>query len=150
MKTKVAIVIFFLVSMTSHAFASDPLIVPEKVRSAFGNSFPEVTHETWHKLKHVYEVSFYTAPKTWCRIYYLPDGSLIQTFKYYQEEGLPLFIRTKLGKEYPGMKVIGVTEVYENGETTYDILLQDDINIFEVAADHYSNLTTIKKLTRSK
>jgi len=151
MKTKIisVIAILLLISGTK-SFAGDPVNVPKKVLVSFENSFPEIQKETWHKIKDFYEVSFYESPKKMsCRIFYSPEGVILETFKNYQEEGLPLFIRVNLGKEYPGKKIIDITEVYFEEETHYYILLQDEHRIYKVTSNEYGDLYLEKSFNRA-
>jgi hypothetical protein len=150
MKTKIISVALFLsIILGAKAFAGDPVKVPEKVTTAFQNSFPEIQNEKWNEGNGFYEVSFFESKKSWCRIFYSSDGVVLETFRYYKEEGLPLFIRTKLGKDYAGKDVLGVTEVHFQDQTKYYIMLQDEHHIYQVISNQFGSLQLDKKLNRA-
>jgi len=152
MKTKIFSAIFMVLLITgTKVFAGDPVNVPRKVLISFEKSFSDIQDEVWHKVNSFYEVSFFEpVKKSWCRIIYSSDGEILETLKKYKAEGLPLFIRANIGKEYPGKEIHSVSELHSKDETTYYLLLMDEDHIYKVTSDGYGNLKLNETLTRAK
>ena len=107
-------------------FAAPYALVTEKVLKVFHEAFPEVKQPIWYTFDNYYEVYFTNPDNSSCRIDYNPDGIVLSTTRYYTEQNLSPAIRAKVNEKYPGKKIFGVTEVSNNENVTYHIVLEDE------------------------
>jgi hypothetical protein len=133
----------FLVGATS--FAADP---NEKVRAAFEKTFQNVKDVAWQDLDDKYEASFKQNDIT-NRVIYDQEGNVVKSIRYYSGSILPIFIQSKLSKQFEGKSVFGVTEVTTDSELSYHIVLEDATNWIHVRSDAYGNLVKEKKLKKA-
>jgi len=138
-----------LISATS-LFAAPPSIVTEKVLKVFRDAFPEVKEPTWYNFDTYYEVYFTNPDNSSCRIDYNPEGIVLSTTRYYKSQNLAPAIRAKVNEKYPGKKIFGITEVSNNENVTYHIVLEDDKNWLTVQSDATGNITLEKKLVKTE
>ena len=138
-----------LISATS-LFAAPPSIVTEKVLKVFRDAFPEVKEPTWYSFDTYYEVYFTNPDNSSCRIDYNPEGIVLSTTRYYTSQNLSPAIRAKVNEKYPGKKIFGITEVSNNENVTYHIVLEDDKNWLTVQSDATGNTTLEKKLVKTE
>ena len=138
-----------LISATS-LFAAPPSIVTEKVLKVFRDAFPEVKEPTWYNFDTYYEVYFTNPDNSSCRIDYNPEGIVLNTTRYYTSQNLAPAIRAKVNEKYPGKKIFGITEVSNNENVTYHIVLEDDKNWLTVQSDATGNITLEKKLVKTE
>jgi len=138
-----------LISATS-LFAAPPSIVTEKVLKVFRDAFPEVKEPTWYNFDTYYEVYFTNPDNSSCRIDYNPEGIVLSTTRYYTSQNLSPAIRAKVNEKYPGKKIFGITEVSNNENVTYHIVLEDDKNWLTVQSDATGNITLEKKLVKTE
>ena len=131
-------------------FAAPGSVVTEKVLKVFRDAFPEVKQPTWYNFDNYYEVYFTNADNTSCRIDYSPDGIVLSTTRYYTSQHLSPVIRAKVNEKYPGKKIFGITEVSNNENVTYHIVLEDDKNWLTVQSDATGNITLEKKLVKTE
>ena len=138
-----------LISATS-LFAAPPSIVTEKVLKVFRDAFPEVKEPTWYNFDTYYEVYFTNPDNSSCRIDYNPEGIVLSTTRYYTSQNLSPAIRAKVNEKYPGKKIFGITEVSNNENVTYHIVLEDDKNWLTVQSDATGNITLERKLVKTE
>jgi len=138
-----------LISATS-LFAAPPSIVTEKVLKVFRDAFPEVKEPTWYNFDTYYEVYFTNPDNSSCRIDYNPEGIVLSTTRYYTSQNLAPAIRAKVNEKYPGKKIFGITEVSNNENVTYHIVLEDDKNWLTVQSDATGNTTLEKKMVKTE
>lgn len=138
-----------LISTTS-LFAAPPSIVTEKVLKVFRDAFPEVKEPTWYNFDTYYEVYFTNPDNSSCRIDYNPEGIVLSTTRYYTSQNLAPAIRAKVNEKYPGKKIFGITEVSNNENVTYHIVLEDDKNWLTVQSDATGNITLEKKMVKTE
>jgi hypothetical protein len=136
----------FAVLTSSLAFASPA--VDGKIEKTFKESFPKAEKVTWYESDSYYEVLF-TNNQVTCRMWYDHDGNVSKTERYYKEDGLSPFLLAKLNKKFPGKKVYGVTEVSTDGGTTYNIILEDEKQWYQVSADDAGSVHLDKKLLKA-
>jgi Protein of unknown function (DUF2874). len=142
---KILLAATIMISLNS--FASDPR-VDEKVLDAFKKTFTEVTDVAWTEHENLYEVSF-KQHDIQVKVSYDRDGNIINTLRYYQEEHLPLIVRSKIKTKYSDKKITGVTEMASEDGTFFYVILEGDKNLMEVKADIFGHLTVQKKWKKS-
>lgn len=84
------------------------------------------------------------------RAIYDREGNLLQTARYYGAKELPANIRVKLNKHHPGKEIYGVTEILEQDELTFSILLKDRHNWYRINATSYGQLSLVEKFKRGE
>ena len=120
-----------------------------KIMKLFHQVFPEVIQPQIKKVGDYYWVYFKDIENnSSSRIIYDADGKILETLKYYSCEQLAPFIRSKVIAEFVGKKIIGVTEVDNELEHYYQIVLQDSKLMFVVNADINGNILIEKKYKR--
>jgi hypothetical protein len=142
-----ACVIAIVSSMT--VFATPKSIVTEKVLKVFHEAFPEVKQTSWYTFDTYYEVFFTNPDNSSCRIDYSPDGIVLSTTRYYTEQKLPPAIRAKVNEKYPGKKLFGITEVSNSQNVTYNIVLEDEKNWYNIESDATGIIKLDKKLEKT-
>lgn len=138
-----------IVSITT-VFAYPKSLVTEKVLKVFHESFPEVRQPSWYTFDNYYEVYFTNPDNSSCRIDYSPDGIVLSTTRYYNEQNLSPAIRAKVCEKYPGKKIFGITEVSNSENVTYHIVLEDDKYWYNITSDATGIIKLDKKLERAE
>jgi hypothetical protein len=128
------------------ASASNPPEVTEQVIKAFKETFNEARNVSWEeKADNCYQAHF-TISEITVRALYAEDGKLVQTIRYYNEKELPARILARFKSMYKDKQITGVTEVANDEEISYTVVLKDDKHWFWVKSDPYGNLEQITKL----
>jgi hypothetical protein len=83
------------------------------------------------------------------RVIYDKEGNIVQTFRYYYEQQLPIMVLAKVKERFSDKKIYGVTEVASAEGLYYYITLEDDKKWVEVKADNYGSLTIEKKFKKA-
>ena len=148
MKKILFICLFALVSSAS-VFAA-PRDVNEKVLKIFREAFPEVKQPSWYTFDNYYEVYFINADNSSCRIDYNTDGTIMSTKRYYSASELSPFIKAKVNEKYPGKKIFGITEVSNSENLTYNIVLEDEKNWYNIESDATGVIKLNKKLEKTE
>ena len=130
--------------------AAPASIVTEKVLKVFHDAFPEVKQPVWYNFDNYYEVYFTNPDNSSCRIDYNPDGIVLSTTRYYTSQNLAPAIRAKVNEKYPGKKIFGITEVSNNDNVTYHIVLEDDKYWLNIQSDATGNISLEKKLVKTE
>ena len=78
----------------------------------------------------------------------VPMEIVLSTTSYYTEQNLSPVIRAKVSGKYPGKKIFGVTEVSNNENVTYHIVLEDDKYWYNIKSDATGLIKLEKKLKR--
>lgn len=143
----------FLLAATSlllsfSIFATEPETVNEKVLKAFEQSFKDAVNVSWHEYENYYEVKF-VHNQIDSRLTYDMEGNILKSRRYYSEEHLPLFIRAKLQKEHKDKKVFGITELAEEGELDYYIVLESATNWYHVKCNSTGIMSVYKKYKKA-
>ena len=128
--------------------ATTPPEVNEKVLKAFKETFAKAIDVVWHETQNSYVASFTQLAIT-TRATYDTEGNLLRTTRYYSEENLPIHIRAKLKTKYSDKKVHGITEITEDDEVAYHIVLQDEKNWYIVKSDNWGSLELTKKYRKA-
>jgi hypothetical protein len=140
--------IFLCLFAALGAAATTPPEVNEKVLKAFNETFAKATDVVWHEMQNSYVASFKQSEIT-TRATYDTEGNLLRTTRYYSEENLPIHIRTKLKKKYSEKMVHGITEITEDDQVAYHIVLQDEKNWYVVKSDNWGSLELTKKYRKA-
>ncbi len=135
-------------AFTLVSFAGAPSIVSEKVLNAFSSTFKNATEVSWHEYTEYYEVRF-IQNNIDTRVKYDMDGNVIQAVRYYFEDGLPLLIKAKLKSKFADKKVFGVTEVAQDNQVEYHIVLEDEKTWTKVKSDYFGNISVEKKYKKA-
>ncbi len=107
---KYLVLIYSLLIVIS-SFANSSWNIDEKLLHTFQASFPRAEKVTWNELSNVYVVSF-VDNGILSRVMYQKKGDAIASYiRYYQEENLPVNIRSGIKHQHPGKKIWGVVEV---------------------------------------
>lgn len=116
------------------ALARDPG-VDAKVLDHFQKTFKGATDVVWSHSGTNYEASF-TLNEVKSRVTYDQDANVTKTIRYYDGDGLPLMLASKIKARYPKKTVYGVTEITTDEDgTIYHIVLQDDKEWVNLSAD---------------
>jgi asparagine synthase (glutamine-hydrolysing) len=126
------------------SMASEPLTVNEKVLQAFNGTFQNVQNIKWYKHKNSYEV-YFQQNQIRTQVHYNDDGVIMQTIRYYQEQQLPLNILNRVRKQYSSKKIYGVTEVGNETDIVYQIILEDEKSWLIINSDPYANFNQVDK-----
>jgi hypothetical protein len=143
------------------SFANSPRNIDEKLLQSFSTSFPHAEKIHWQELSQSYVVSFVDNGILSRVTYQKKDGAMANYFRYYQEEGLPMGIRSDLKHDYEGKKIWGVVEVStpvinRDGDTDgtlstlYYVKLEGATNWLTVKIDSNGNSEVVEKLKKAK
>jgi hypothetical protein len=147
---KIILVCFATVVTAASMFAAPTSFVSEKVLKVFHAAFPEVKQPIWYSYENYYEVFFANADNSSCRIDYAPDGTVLNTTRYYKEANLSPVVRAAVNEKYPGKKIFGITEVSNNENITYYIVLEDSKHWYNVQSNATGNISLDKKLLKAE
>jgi hypothetical protein len=138
------------VSIFAAPLAATSIDASAKIRKVFHDNFPEVNNPTISTVGNFYLVYFADkATNSSCRVFYDADGNVIQTIRNYTVEGLNPFIRAKIDSKYKGKSVFGVTDVTNENEHYYQLILQDATSLWFVQANDNGSMYVQKKYKRA-
>ncbi len=121
-----------------------------KILKIFHTSFPEVNNQSIYNLGDMYMVYFDNKEnKSSCRIYYGPGGKVLETVRYYTGEQLSPFIRAKIDSKFKGKTIFMVTDVTNDDEHYYQVILQDAKSMIVVHANDSGNVYRERKYKRA-
>lgn len=83
------------------------------------------------------------------KITYDTEGNIISTIRYYQEQQLPLMVRAQVKKRFTDMKVFGVTELTENGEVSYHIVLEGEKKWINIKSDAFGTISVQSRFKKA-
>ena len=135
-----------LVSLLS--FANPPADINAKVLKAFNETFAYAQDVVWNEGQDHYDVKF-KQNDILTRIRYDAEGNLLESIRYYHEQQLPLNVLAKVKKRYADKKVFGVTEIANESEILYHIVLEDEKNWLVVQADGTGNMVVKEKFKKA-
>ncbi|PVD52095.1 hypothetical protein DC498_11965 [Terrimonas sp.] len=137
-------VIFLGITATA---ASRVTPVNEKVRKTFNEVFSNASTPAWNVSGDYYEASFVNASvKT--RALFDSKGRLVQTIRYYTENGLPSNVLYKVKQKYAQKKMCGVIEITNSAGINYRIVLKDDKKYMHINADTNGETETVAVYAR--
>jgi hypothetical protein len=109
--------------------------VPEKVKLAFTNQFPNATSAQWEKESEAgWEVDFKLKEVSYSANY-LNDGSWLETEYEIGEEELPETVITTLSREFPGYEIDEVEKVESSNGFAFEIELEKGNDEVELLID---------------
>ncbi len=142
-----------LVALFSAGVYATPSRVPDsavKIQKIFHEDFPEVTFFKVYPFGDSYTVYYKeTKNESSGRVYYDAEGNIVQSFKYYSGDQLAPFIRAKISKKYNGKNITNVTEVTNDEEHYYEIVLQDSKQMIVINSDIQGHLHLINKYKKA-
>jgi hypothetical protein len=147
---KIILLCFATVITATAIHAAPTSFVNEKVLKIFHAAFPEVKQPVWYTYENYYEVFFVNADSSSCRIDYAPDGTVLNTTRYYKEANLSPVVRAAVNEKYPGKNIFGITEVSNNENITYYIVLEDSNHWYNIESNATGNITLNKKLQKAE
>ena len=136
-----------VLSFSFCAFAKEPT-VNEKVLNAFNKTFKDVQDLSWSETENSYQANFKQYQMI-ARVIYDKEGNIVQTFRYYFEQQLPIMVLAKVKARFSDKKIYGVTEVSSEEGLYYYITLEDEKKWIEVKADNYGSVTVEKKFNKA-
>jgi len=101
-------------------------------RTTLHSTFPEVTDDNWFSEKKGFTTVYFKTPGKTNRALFDKKGKIVYTISYYQKEMLPVWVLQKMNEKYAGKNIFGVTEINNNNETSYVLVLEDKSNWFDV------------------
>jgi hypothetical protein len=138
-----------IAALLSAGIYASPARFPDssvKIQKVFLQNFPEVSYFKIYPAGNNYMVYFKESEnESSGRVYYDADGNIVQSYRYYSGKELSPFIRAKIGKKYQGENITNVTEVTNDQEHYYEIILKDGKNMFIIDSDTEGNLQLVKK-----
>jgi len=142
------------VVLTIGSFAT-PVPAPSPDKSAkilklFHENFPEVTNDSIYNLGDSYLVYFKNEKNnSSCRVYYDPNGKVLETIRYYSGKELCPFIRAKVNERFHGKDIFMVTDLTNDNEHYYQIILQDSKSLLVVHANENGQMHVEKRYKRA-
>lgn len=118
--------------------------VSKKVIASFNQFFPAAENVKWHTAPTFYEASF-MRNNIRHMVYYDLDGNMYRLIKFYDESKLDPFLAQKIRRKYHDKKIMGVTEMQEDDNVVYQVVLKDPKHLYIVDSDRYGNLTLKNK-----
>lgn len=146
-------IIFLCLLMISCAgiFATKLPDAPEKVLKMFHRDYPEAQNETIYHVGDSYMIYFKNAIENVAyRIYYNTSGDILQTMKYYSAEDLSPFIRSRVTTKYKNKTISSVTDVTNDSEHFYQIVLEDKKFWIYLNVNEKGNMQVEKKLQKQR
>jgi len=139
---------FFVLCVTAAipAFSNDS--ISSKLVRTFNNTFPDAENVTWHSAGGSSEAYFDRGGiKT--HIWYDAQGQVTKTRRDYEEKDLCPFMRAKLAKKYGGKKIFGVTEINDENELYYVVVLEDANTWTTVRADAMGYMKVVDQFKKA-
>jgi hypothetical protein len=127
---KIIVCIAMLFAVAAYANAAPHETVVKK----FKETFPEAQGVKWYDGNDYYEVSFMDKDVSE-RVYYDEDGKVFRTIRYYDETKLNPFISQKVKERFKNKSITGITEVQEDANILYQVILQDNKHLYVVNCD---------------
>ena len=126
--------------------SSDP---SNEILKIFNHDFPDVSNYKMSLVDGYYIIHFQDEENSSsCSVYYDSKGNMAQTIKYYSADELSPFIRAKINASFKGKEITNVSEVTNNAEHYYQIILQDSKSMFIVNSNVNGTLHLEKKYKR--
>ncbi len=114
---------FILAVVSVHAQDLSENDVPNAVRSAFSQEFPETSQAEWEMEKGNYKVEFNTTNNFENEVWYDASGKFIRSERQVFANDLPMDVLSKIRTEYRDYSMDDVKEVVVNGKKSYKLEL---------------------------
>ena len=138
-------------SATSGLFKITLPYIPEKILTAFHRDFPDVLSQASYKVGDSYMIYFKNDKGNIAyRVYYNSDGDILKTIKYYHEENLAPFIRSKVNSKYKGKDISTITDVISESGHFYQIVLEDRKSWIYINVSEQGYMQMVKRLQKQK
>lgn len=148
---KKIIFLSLLILSSAGVFATNLRDEPEKILKIFHRDFPNIKSQMIYHIGESYMVYFKNEEEDVAyRIYYNNDGNLLQTIKYYSAESLAPFIRSKVNAKYKNKIISSVTDITNDSEHFYQIVLEDGKSWIYLKVDDNGSMQVEKKLKKQK
>jgi len=136
-----------LFNVATNSTAANTYPENEKVIKTFNEVFKNARNVIWSGTAHFYKASFFVAS---VRVSAMLDnkGNLVQTIRYYKEEGLPINTLYATKKDYPHKDIFGVTEVSNKHGVVYKIVLRDEKSYTYINANSSGESEVVAKYKR--
>ena len=138
-----------IAALFSVGIYASPVRFPDssmKIQKIFLQNFPEVSYFKVYKDGDNYVVYFKeTKNESSGRVYYDADGDMVQSYRYYSGKELSPFIRAKISKKYHVEDITNVTEVINDQEHYYEIILNNAKQMLIIDSDTEGHLQLVKK-----
>lgn len=121
--------------------------VNQKVLKTFNLVFANAQNVQWRSTKEYSEANFSSGAIN-TRAIIDNNGKLIRTIRYYNANDLPANLLYKVKSRYEGKEIFGVTEMTNDAETVYEIIVRDAQKMYTVHIDHSGILTQTGKFKR--
>ncbi len=146
---KVMYLAAMMISLSS--VAANPPEISDKVMKAFKQTFTDAENVSWSEMENsnTYQANFTVSAVT-VKALYDDDGNLLQTMKYYDEKNLPSTILAKLKIKQAGKEIFGVTEIANDYEVAFHIVLRDEKYWYWIKSDPLGNMEQTNKLIRGE
>lgn len=141
--------ILLLSLLISAATFATPIKIDERVQKSFATAFPYAQSVKWYGNETHYEVLFFYGD-VHCRITYRLDGTIERSERYYTQEALAPFVKTRIQQKYAGYRIHGVTEVTTDAGLVYYIVLEGTERWLQVQADETGAAYIIKRFKTQK
>lgn len=147
-------VLFSAMLIALFSFGHIPVKIDDQLLRTFAIQFPHAQKVVWQEHDDSYIVSF-VEDGIRVRVVYLRNGHVTQFIRYYLEENLPLDIRLKVKKQFPGKDIHGIVEenivsnLENRSKTIYYIKLQDEISWLTVRAERHKKYKLIEKFNKA-
>lgn len=138
----------FILAITASAFARPIEPANELVLRTFGQIFKGADNVSWTNTGDHFEAYFVSDNNIKTRALLDAKGNLVQTVRYYKEDGLPSNILYAIKKEFKDKDIWGVTEVSNKNGVNYRIVLRDDKNYTHVNANSVGDAAVVSRYKR--
>ncbi|HEU0064263.1 MAG TPA: hypothetical protein VFQ58_04495 [Flavisolibacter sp.] len=125
------------------------LPIDKNIIHQFHQSFPSAQQVEWYETNHQVQV-YFKLNELKCRIWYDENGTILKVIRYYTEEQLSPFIRTRVNQQYPDQKIFGIIETTTGDTFNYEIILEDEDSWYHIKSDAYGWLTRQAKFHKRK
>ena len=141
---------FFSAGIFAAPMVTKSIDATAKIRKVFHHNFPEVTSPSIVNVGDYYLVYFANKKdNSSCRIFYDADGNVLGTIRNYTAEGLAPYLRAKIDSKYKGKNILGITDVTNEIEHYYEVILQDEKSLWVVHANDNGSMHVQKKYKRA-
>lgn len=121
--------LFALSIATNAAFTIDA-----KVLHAFQQQFPKASEVNWSEQSNGFWVDFKNDGIRY-KLNYDLEGKVVKSIRYYFADKLPPLILIKITEHFPKLHIYGVTETNDDEGLTYNVVLEDAQNWYNVSFD---------------
>ena len=150
---KKALLICLIAAGSMSIFATSVHASPDvsaKILKTFHTHFPEVANPSIYQNGDTYVVTFKSRDNNSSgRMFYDKDGNLLETIRYYKEDELSPFIRSKIASKYKNNSIFMVTDVENESEHFYQVILQNTNNMLVVHVNNDGSMHLEKKFKKA-